>query len=73
MSEAKFKMLVKQKEQETSLLYLNNEKTSKNHTKVMHINHEELKMKDYLEEPNSASVEESKFIFALRSRMAISR
>ena len=68
MSEAKFKMLVKQKEQETSLLYLNNEKTSKNHTKVMHINHEELKMQDYLE-PNSASVEESKFIFALRSRM----
>ena len=34
----------------------------------MHINHEELKMQDYLE-PNSASVEESKFIFALRSRM----
>ena len=68
MSETQFKELVKQKEREASLAHLNNEKISKNHTKVMHIKHEALKMQDYLE-PNSASIEECKFIFTLRSRM----
>ena len=48
MSEESFKHLVKKKELETSLEYLNSEKVKKNHTKVLHIKHSELAMQDYL-------------------------
>ena len=68
MSEAKFKALVKEKEKEATLEYLNSEKISKNHTKVMHIMHSELAMQDYLK-PNTSTIEESKFTFLARSRM----
>ena len=68
MSEESFKALVKKKEKEATLKYLNSEKISKNHTKVKHIKHDVLKMQDYLQ-PNTASIDESKFTFALRTRM----
>ena len=68
MSEATFKAFFKKKEYETSLEYLNNEKITKNHTKVMHITHSELSLQDYLK-PNTSSIEESKFTFLARSRM----
>ena len=68
MSMESFSALVKKQEAKASLEYLNNEKTSKNHTKVLHITHSALAMQDYLK-PNSASIEESKFTFSVRSRM----
>ena len=68
MPEATFKALVKKKEREATLEYLNNEKIAKNHTKVLHITHSVLSMQDYLK-PNNASIEESKFTFLARSRM----
>ena len=63
-----FSTLVKKRESEASLEYLNNEKTRKNHTKVLHIKHSTLVMQDYLK-PNGCSIEESKFTFSVRSKM----
>ena len=68
MSQEAFSSLVKKQEKKASLDFLNTEKNSKNHTKVLHITHSVLDMQDYLK-PNSASIEESKFTFSIRSRM----
>ena len=68
MSQVAFNVLVKKQEKIASLEYLNQEKIIKNHSKVLHIPHSLLDMQDYLK-PNSASIEESKFTFSIRSRM----
>ena len=60
MSEANSKALVKKKEKEATLEYLNNEKIAKNDTKVLHITHSVLSMQDYLK-PNNSSIEETNF------------
>ena len=68
MPQATFSALVKKNERIATLKYLNDQKVTKNHTKILHIDHSELSMQDYLK-PNGASIEESKFTFLVRSRM----
>ena len=66
MTKDQFKKAVKKAVTRKALLYLN-EKKSK-HSKVLHIQHENLELQDYLE-PNEIGIEMSKFIFSARSRM----
>ena len=66
MSQAKFNTLVKTKGQQNTLEYLNGKKGT--HTKVLHIEHSDLVMQDYLQ-PNDLSIKESKFTFIARNRM----
>ena len=65
MSTSSFKNLVKRNERNVAFSYLNSEKLK--HSKVAHIHHSGVEIQDYLKE--TASVIESKFVFALRSRM----
>ena len=66
MTKSTFKGLIEKKVVITALIYLNSEKEK--HTKVAHIEHKNLEMQDYLS-PNTISIQESKFIFLLRTRM----
>ena len=66
MSEEGFRHLVRKKTEEKALEHLN--KVKSKHTKVMHIAHSKLSMQAYLE-ANQHSIQERKFLFALRSRM----
>ena len=66
MSEQSFRRLVKEKTDLQALDYLNHLKAK--HSKVMNVDHQNLNMQAYLE-PNEISVQESKFMFALRRRM----
>ena len=61
-----FRHLVRKKTEEKALEHLN--KVKSKHTKVMHIAHSKLSMQAYLE-ANQHSIQERKFLFALRSRM----
>ena len=66
MPEQTFRRLLKEKTELKALEYLNQLKGR--HSKVMDINHQSLNMQLYLE-PNGMNIQESKFLFALRSRM----
>ena len=66
MPEQTFRRIVKEKTDLKALEYLNNLKAK--HSKVMNLDHQNLIMQTYLE-PNEMSVQECKFMFALRSRM----
>ena len=66
MAENQFRRIVKEKIELKALEYLNNLKAK--HSKVMDLHHQNLTMQPYLE-PNEMSVQECKFMFALRSRM----
>ena len=61
-----FRRIVKEKTDLKALEYLNNLKAK--HSKVMNLDHQNLTMQTNLE-PNEISVQECKFMFALRSRM----
>ena len=66
ISEDSFRSLVRRKIEETALDYLNKQKMR--HSKVLHILHPRLEIQEYLE-ANDHNVQESKFLFSLRSRM----
>jgi hypothetical protein len=66
MPEQTFRRIIKEKTELKALEYLNHLKGR--HSKVMDINHQSLNMQLYLE-PNEMNIQESKFLFALRSRM----
>ena len=66
MSKSSFRNIVRKKTAARTLDYLNEVKGR--HSKVLHIPHMKLKLQEYLETRN-LSVQETKFLFALRSRM----
>ena len=66
MTEQSFRMLVRKQTVEKALEYLNHLKGK--HSKVLHIDHPRLEMQPYLE-AHEHSIQESRFVFALRSRM----
>ena len=70
MSEESFRKLVRKQTVEKALEYLNQLKGK--HSKVLHISHPMLEMQAYLE-PHEHSIQESRFLFALRSRMVYVR
>ena len=66
MPKSTFRNLVKKQTNKNGLEYLNQEKEK--HSKVAHISHSCLEIQNYLE-LQKLSVQEAKFLFALRSRM----
>ena len=60
------KILIRRKTEEMALKYLN--KLKMKHSKVLHITHPMLEIQEYFE-ANDHNVQESKFLFLLRSRM----
>ena len=67
MTEFRFKSLVKPLIYKKALSYLNNFKLK--HTKVMHIEHMELSLQEYLRPKNVSGIQLAKFLFQSRSRM----
>ena len=66
MPEQSFRKLVRKQIVEKALEYLNKQKGK--HSKVLHLNHPRLETQSYLE-AHEHSIQESRFLFALRSRM----
>ena len=65
-NEESFRSMIRMKIEEIALDHLN--KLKMKHSKVLHITHPRLEMQEYLK-ANDHNVQESKFLFALRSRM----
>ena len=67
LSKDRMRKFVKNQVNEKVLIFLNNLK--KSHSKVLHINHSELKLQDYFHPTNVKSIQLSKFIYSARCRM----
>ena len=67
LSKNRMRNFVKDQVNEKALIFLNNLK--KSHSKVLHINHSELKLQDYFHPSNVKSIQQSKFIYSARCRM----
>ena len=62
-----FKSFLKKIIEEKALIYLNNVKSK--HSQVLHIEHKELRIQEYLEPKNITSINLAKFLFQARARM----